>query len=70
MVLKKASLMTAPDWTGELRTLLYFPLSGLLTALSTTHDISESTGGGTGRQEMQASTSQAGVCGSLQTDFK
>lgn len=26
MVLKKASLMIAPDWTGELRILLYFQL--------------------------------------------
>lgn len=73
MVLKKASLMIAQDWTGELRTLCCISnsFSGLLlTALFTTHYVSESSRGGAGRQEMQASTSQAGVCGSLQTDFK
>lgn len=43
MVLKKASLMIAPDWTGELRILCCISnsFSGLLlTALSTTHYIS------------------------------
>ena len=72
MVLKKASLI-AQDWTGELRTLYCISnsFSGLLlTALLTTHYISESSRGGAGRQEMQASTSQAEVCGPLQTDFK
>lgn len=69
MVLKKASLI-AQDWTEELRTLYCISnsFSGLLlTALFTTHYVSESSRGGAGRQEMQASTS---VCGPLQTDFK